>query len=452
MLSESNRPRKGQTGQVRDDQRAQFGSRAALPFPSSAASVLQHQGMASEQPFDDLRIVELGRGVAAPCCAKLFADLGAGVVLVEPPGGSELRGRGPFAGDEPGVERSGLFAYLNTSKLGVTLDVTKPEGGNVFLDLLRDADVLIEDRPPPWTDAAGLSYAKLEPAFPALVMTSITPFGQSGPWRDYQGNDFIAQHASGVAYHNGARAADLEAEPPIPLPGYLGEFAGAFAAAAATMCALFARDASGRGAHVDVALEEVLAMNQQVDVAWVTYGGRVPSRSASAKPPIPYVGQQPAADGYVDIITRTEGQWRTFLNVIGDPGWSQNELFATMASRSQYWDALEPLIQQETRRFGKQELFRRGQAAGVSTAAVNTVADAAAAEHFADRGSFAELEHPVFGRVRCPGPPVRFGAGGWAMRPPPLLGGHNREVLCDRLGYSEERLAALREAGVVSPA
>ena len=405
--------------------------------------------MASEGLFDGLRIVELGRGVGAAYCAKLFADLGADVVLVEPPAGSELRRRGPFADDEPGIERSGLFAYLNTSKLGVTLDVTVSQGRDIYLELLRDADVLVEDRAPSWMEAAGLGYAALEPAFPALVMTSITPFGQDGPWRDYLGNDFIAQHTGGVAYHNGARAEDLEAEPPIPLPGYLGEFAGALAAGAATMCALFGRDASGRGAHVDVALQEVLAMNQQVDVAWVTYGGRVPSRSASARPPIPYVGQQPAADGYVDIITRTEGQWRTFLNVIGNPEWAQNELFATMASRSQYWDALEPLIQQETRRFGKQELFRQGQAAGVSTAAVNTVADAAEAEHFADRGSFAGLEHPVLGRVRCPGPPVRFGVDGWAMRPPPLLGEHNTEVYCERLGYSEARLAGLRAAGVV---
>jgi crotonobetainyl-CoA:carnitine CoA-transferase CaiB-like acyl-CoA transferase len=215
------------------------------------------------------------------------------------------------------------------------------------------------------------------------------------------------------------------------------------------MCALFERDATGAGTHVDLALQEVLAMNQQVDIAWVTYGGRVPSRSATAKPPIPYVGQQPAADGYIDVITRTEGQWRTFLQVLGNPEWAQNELFADMNSRSQYWDALEPLIQQETRRFAKQELFRRGQAAGVSTAAVNTVADAADAEHFAERGSFVEMAHPVLGRTRCPGPPARF-ADAWSLRrPAPMPGEHNREVFCDRLGYTTQELVTLRAAGVV---
>ncbi|MEX1253497.1 MAG: CoA transferase [Dehalococcoidia bacterium] len=406
--------------------------------------------MASEGLFDDLRIVELSRGAGAAYCAKLFADLGADVIAVEPPGGSALRRRGPFAEDTPGLERSGLFAYLNTSKLGVTLDVATRRGRLMLDQLLEGADILVEDNAPSWMDGAQLDYAHLSKAHPELIVTSITPFGQDGPWRDYQGNDFIAQHTSGVAYHNGARAEDLVAEPPIVLPGYLGEFAGALAAAAGTMCALFERETTGLGTHVDVALQDVLAMNQQVDIAWVTYGGRVPSRSATAKPPIPYVGQQPTADGFIDVITRTEGQWRTFLQVLGDPEWAENELFKDMNSRSQYWDALEPLVQQETRRFGKQDLFRRGQAAGVSTAAVNTVADAAEAEHFAERGSFVEMEHSVLGQTRCPGPPARFAGDVWGIRrPAPLLGEHNREVFCGRSGYSERELVTLYQAGVV---
>jgi crotonobetainyl-CoA:carnitine CoA-transferase CaiB-like acyl-CoA transferase len=410
--------------------------------------MLQQQGMASEALFADLRIVELSRGAGGAFCAKLFADLGADVVAVEPLEGSELRRRGPFASDRPGLERSGLFAYLNTSKLGVTLDVTSRSGRAIFDRLLDEADVLIEDQPPAWMDAAGL--APLSDTHPKLIVTSITPFGQDGPWRDCRGNDFIAQHTSGVAYHNGARSEDLEADPPIVLPGYLGEFAGGLAAASATMCALFEREETRKGTHVDVALQDVLAMNQQVDIAWVTYGGRVPSRSTAAKPPIPYVGQQPAADGYIDVITRTEGQWRTFLDVLGSPEWATNELFADMNSRSQYWDALEPLIQQETRRFGKQDLFRRGQAAGVSTAAVNTVADAAETEHFAERGSFVEMEHAALGRTRCPGPPARFAGEAWALRrSAPSLGEHNGDVFCNRLSFTRQELVRLRAAGVV---
>lgn len=400
--------------------------------------------------FDGLRIVELGQGVSAAFCTKLFADLGAEVIKVEPLEGDVLRLRRPFADDTPGLERSGLFAYVNTSKLGVTLDSGSSRGRDIFTELLRNADILVENNRPAWMAEAQLSYERLHAAHPSLIMTSITPFGQDGPWRDYLGNDFIVQHTSGIAFHNGARANDLEVEPPIVIPGYMGEFAGGLTAASATMCALFARTTDGPGAHVDVALQEALAMHLQVDMARVTYADQVPSRSASAIPPVPYVGQQPAADGYIDYVVRTEEQWRNTLEVLGNPEWSENELFATMRSRSQYWDALEPLIQQETRRFPKEQLFRESQAKGISAAAVNTVADAAQAGHFEDRGSFAAFDHPVMGRARCPGPPVGFGGDFWRIRrPAPLLGQHNLDVYRHRLGYSDDELTALGEAGVI---
>jgi crotonobetainyl-CoA:carnitine CoA-transferase CaiB-like acyl-CoA transferase len=176
--------------------------------------------------FDDLRIVELGQGVSAAYCTKLFADLGAEVIKIEPPEGDVLRRRGPFAGDEPGPERSGLFAYMNTSKLGVTLDARDERGRALLLELLRDADVLVENNAPGWLRDVGLDYEALAGANPALVVTSITPFGQDGPWRDYRGNDFIVQHTSGVAFHNGARARDLETEPPFVIPGSRAEVLG----------------------------------------------------------------------------------------------------------------------------------------------------------------------------------------------------------------------------------
>ena len=402
--------------------------------------------------FEDLKVVELGRGIAASYCAKLFADLGADVIKVEPPDGDALRRRGPFPNDEADPERSGLFAYVNTNKLGITLNVESRRGREILAELLFTADILIEQNSPAWMAEGELDYGHLHAAHPSLIMTSITPFGQDGPWRDYLGNDFIVQHTGGIAFHNGARARDLEAEPPIVIPGYMGEFAGGLAAAAATMCALVSQ-ADGEGEHVDIALQEVLAMHFQVDITRVTYTGIPPSRSASAIPSVPYVGQQPAADGYIDYVVRTEEQWRNLLAVLGNPEWSENELFADMRGRSEHWDALEPLIRQETQRYPKEQLFRDSQARGVSAAAVNTVADAAEAAHFHDRGSFVEFDHPALGRVRCPGAPIRFDGDFWGMRrPAPLLGQHNREIFSERLGYSDEKLAALTEAGVISKA
>jgi crotonobetainyl-CoA:carnitine CoA-transferase CaiB-like acyl-CoA transferase len=399
--------------------------------------------------FEDLKIVELGQGASAAFCTKLFADLGAEVIKVEPPEGDILRRRPPFANDEPGPERSGLFAYVNTGKLGATLDVSGERGRKIFLQLVREADVLVENNAPAWMATAQLDYEHLRKVNPSLVMTSITPFGQDGPWRDWSANEFIAQHTGGVAYNNGAKAHDLEAEPPIALPGYLAEFLGGLVAASATLCALWARESTGEGSHVDVALQEALAMHLHLDLAWITFAGQPTSRTVGAQPAIAYVGQQPAADGHIDFVIRTEEQWRSFLEVLGHPDWAGNELFATMASRAQYWDALEPLVKEEISRWPKQELYRASQAKGVPAAPVNSVADAAQAGHFQDRGSFVGHDHSVIGRIRTPGAPIRFGVDAWRIRrPAPLLGEHNREVF-GRLGYSEGEIATLREAGVV---
>jgi len=399
--------------------------------------------------FEDLTILELGQGVAPAFCTKLFADLGADVLKIEPPEGDWLRTRPPRANDEPSPERSALFAYVNTSKHGITLDVTTARGRELLVALVREADLLVENNAPAWMAAADLDYEHLRALNPSLVMTSITPFGQDGPWRDWAANEFIAQHTSGVAYNNGQKARDLEAEPPIALPGYLAEFLGGLVAASGALCALWARESTGEGAHVDVALQEALAMHLHLDLAWLTFARTPTSRTVGAQPAIQWVGQQPAADGYIDFVIRTDEQWQHFIEVLGNPEWSTNELFSTIASRAQYWDGLEPLVQEEVRRWPKEELFRASQAKGVPAAPVNTVADAAEAGQFQDRGSFVDYDHPAIGHTRVPGPPVRFGSDGWRIRrPAPMLGEHNAEVF-GRLGYSDQEIAKLREAGVV---
>jgi crotonobetainyl-CoA:carnitine CoA-transferase CaiB-like acyl-CoA transferase len=154
------------------------------------------------------------------------------------------------------------------------------------------------------------------------------------------------------------------------------------------------------------------------------------------------------ADGYVDVVVRTEGEWHKFLDVLGNPAWGANELFTDMAGRSRYYDALEPLIQEELCRFEKQRLFRDGQARGVSIAAINTIEEAAKAEHFAEREAFVTYEHPETDEFRAPGPPVRFADRGSAVRQAPLLGEHNEDVFCKQLGHSRAELVSMRQAGV----
>jgi crotonobetainyl-CoA:carnitine CoA-transferase CaiB-like acyl-CoA transferase len=399
--------------------------------------------------LDDLTILELGSGVGPAYCGKLFADLGADVIKIEPLEGDVLRHRGPFPNDKPGIERSGLFAYLNTSKRGIALDVTKPGGRQVLLDLVRTADVLVENNAPAWLAAHEIDYERLRAINPRLVMTSITPFGQDGPWRDAPSNQFIAQHTSGVAYNNGQKARDLEAEPPIALPDDLAEYLGGLAAASATMCAIWGRESTGEGAHVDVALQEALAMHLHLDLAWITFAGTPTSRAQGAQPAIQWIGQQPVADGYIDFVIRTDEQWRSFVEVLGNPEWAANPLFATTPSRAQYWDGLEPLVREEFIHWRKEELFRAAQAKGVPASPVNSVEDAATAGHFQDRQAFVEYDHRALGRTNCSNFPIRFGTAGARIRSTaPELGEHNDEIM-NLAGYTKQQVSALRDEGVI---
>ena len=169
-----------------------------------------------------IRVVELGSEVSAPFCAKLFADYGADVIKVEPPGGDVTRRWGPFPDDIPAEEKSGLFFFLNTNKRGIILDPSTTEGRERLLDLLSRSDVLIENNPPEQMRAWGLDYSTLSARNPDLVMISITPFGQTGPYADWKGRDLNAFHLSGT----GSRYCGRPGEPPLKHGTFSADFFG----------------------------------------------------------------------------------------------------------------------------------------------------------------------------------------------------------------------------------
>jgi crotonobetainyl-CoA:carnitine CoA-transferase CaiB-like acyl-CoA transferase len=215
------------------------------------------------------------------------------------------------------------------------------------------------------------------------------------------------------------------------------------------MCTIWGRETSGEGAHVDVAIQEALAMHLHLDLAWITFAGTPTSRAQGAQPAIQWIGQQPVADGYIDFVIRTDEQWRNFVEVLGNPEWAANPLFATTPSRAQYWDGLEPLVREEFAHWNKDDLFRAAQAAGVPASPVNTIAGAANEAHFADRGAFVEHEHSAIGPFRAPNFPFRFGGQApTSGHPAPALGEHTEEIL-KLAGYTKHQVASLRDVGVV---
>jgi crotonobetainyl-CoA:carnitine CoA-transferase CaiB-like acyl-CoA transferase len=419
--------------------RAGYGGRS-VPQPSTL----------NPQPVEGLKVVELGELVAAPYAAKLLADLGAEVVKVEPLAGDPARRLGPFPADVPHPERSGLFLYMNTNKRGVTLDVGTPTGRELFLRLVAWADVVIENLGPGRMDALGLCAPdRLAAADGAAVVTSISPFGQSGPYRDRRATDLVGFHMSGYGYYMGGPVEDPGAEPPLKAAGRQADFVAGINGALATLAALFAREGSGRGQRVDVSTQEALIPFAFGEIARSVYEGKAPSRRAAENPPTGVVAVLPCSDGQVAISPREEHLWARWVEVMGNPAWTGDERFRDRASRAAHWAELEPLLAAWTGQRTSDEVFRAAQAVRVPAFPVNTIEEVFAWPQLAARGFFAEVVHPEAGALPYPTAPYRFSGAGWRLRrPAPLLGEHNEEVLGGWLGCSRADLVALRRAGI----
>ena len=232
----------------------------------------------SEKGLGHLKILELCNLVAGPYSTKLLADLGAEVIKIEHPGiGDDARRRGPFLKDNPHPELSGLFLYLNTNKLGVTLDVTTRTGKNILIDLIKQTDIFVEDKPPALLEEMGLTYEDLRKVNPKLVMTSITPFGQTGPYRDYKAYELNSYHAGGEGYLLPTQSPDLSREP-VKGGGLAGDCTCGLSAAIATLAAAYRMGATGLGQHIDVSKQDVLMTMALLEVAMFANMGIVRNR------------------------------------------------------------------------------------------------------------------------------------------------------------------------------
>ena len=397
-----------------------------------------------------IRVIELGDCVSAPFCARLLVDLGAEVVKVEqPPGGDSSRRNGPFPGDEPGDEASGLFLFLNTGKLGITLDVSTPTGREMFLRLLEDADVLVENLPPALVRKLELDYPSIKERFPRLVVTSISPFGQTGPYAHHAAYDLNVQAAGGISV--GVGMPDRE---PLAIPFSQADFMAGLSGAAATLIALLARDATGRGQLVDVAGAQALA----VLISFVYFlpnfiyrgvaGTRKGRRGGEAYFPNTIMR---CKDGFVCLYPLQLEQYLRFMELIGNPGWQEDPRYRNRrAMAEEYPDEAEALIAPWFMERTKEEIFKLCLEHKVPCGPVRTIEEIARDPHLEERGYFVNVEHPVAGVLAHPGSPFRLSVTpGEVGGPAPLLGQHNADVYCGRLGLSQEDLARLRMAGIV---
>ena len=395
-----------------------------------------------------LKVLEYSEFVSGPYCGKLLADLGAEVIKVEQPGiGDKARHWGPYPGKIPHTEKSGLFLFLNTSKSGITLSLKSRLGPKIFEQLVTWADVLIESYPAKEMERHGFEYARLAQLNPSLIMVSISPFGRTGPYKNYKGCDLISAHASSEAFGNPAEGVDdIERYGPLKGPMHAADFMTGLTAAVCTMSALISKQEKGTGRHIDLSAQEALTSVVRQELAFCLCEGLRPTRQKGRKRRggILY----PCKDGYVCIWAGPH--WEKLVEMIGNPDWAQVELFKDPDTRMEYMEDINRLVELWTMQYTAEEIEQTGMAYGVPVSPVRSVKEVVADEQLAFRNFFVEIDHPETGTLKYPGAPYKLSGTPWEIkRHAPLLGEHNEKIYCRMLGYSKQDLVRMRRAGII---
>jgi crotonobetainyl-CoA:carnitine CoA-transferase CaiB-like acyl-CoA transferase len=400
----------------------------------------------AEQLLTGLKVVECGNLVSAPYLGKLLADLGAEVIKVEEPGGDLARKRGPFPGDTPHPEKSGLFLYLNTNKLDVTLNLREPKGHALLQSLCAQADILIHNYRPSEMTNLGLDFERLQRANPGLIMTTISYFGCTGPYRDYHASELTGTNAGGWAFLSPG-ASDYPELPPLKAFGHQADFQGGVHGAVATLGAYYHKCLTGEGQHVDVSIQECIAAILEMNFVHYTYGNKETSR-LGRRSIFPWC-MLDCQDGKIFVINVEEDQWQRLVELMGNPEWASLDIFKDRVTRGQNYDALLPFLQEWAANWKVMDLYRAGQERRICFAPVNTMADLFASAHLKAREFFVQISHQVAGTFTYPGAPFKVSEGGWAIRrPAPTLGQHNAEVY-GKLGMSQTEIENLKRQGVI---
>ena len=396
------------------------------------------------------RILDL-TGPEAVFCGKLLADYGADVVKVEPPGGDPTRNKAPFIGDEVGIDRSSYFLFYNTNKRSVTIDIDTPKGQELFKKLAKTADVLIESFPVGHMESKGLGFDSLNAINPSLVMASVTPFGQTGPWSGYQSSDLISLAASGFMQITG----DPDG-PPLRQGNEQSHFPGSQYAAAAIMGALFYRDMQGGGGqYIDVSQQEAMITyytDAHPALAWMQRGENVTRVGTNSTLVIP-LGAYPSSDGWISAGIITPREWENLsqwmYEVTGNEEILNDDYKGGNQDRAPFNDIITALVIDFTTRFTSEELFHQVQERNLVFIPVNTVSDLLVDPQLEASNFWFDIDHAEAGTLRYPLGVFDSEEVSPTTNPAPHLGQDNEAILCGELGLSQSELFSLRSQGVV---
>ena len=392
--------------------------------------------------LEGVRVLDLSQDIAGSFCARLLADYGADVTKLEPPWGASLRRMAPFHGDDPHLEKSLFFLVLNLNKLGATLNLETEGGRRVFRELARDADVVVETFHPGYLASVGLDYSTLEKLNPRLVLTSITPFGQEGPYSGFQGEEIVSYAMGAVMSISGTQ--DRE---PLKHGGFQAQYEAGLNGAATTSMALFLLESTGEGQHLDISTTECVSSTMIASQTLYPFTGAIETRR---KP----VGTQfghpmPCNDGWV-IAQSGAGASRSDMARFFDKTQLMDQRFPGQPHFGESGEELDSIILDAIKDRGKWELFHTSADMRILLGLVQTPEELARCPQLESRRFYREVNHPVAGSLKVPAVLFNFSLTPYQLRrPAPLLGQHNGEVYCKHLGHSRGDLVRMRQLDII---
>lgn len=398
-----------------------------------------------------VRVLDLSRILAGPWAGQLFADLGAEVIKVERPGrGDDTRGWGPpYLQDAEGNDaESAYYLSANRGKRSVAIDITRPDGQALVRELAAKSDILLENYKVDGLARYGLDYASLQAVNPGLIYCSITGFGQTGPYRERAGYDFLLQAMGGLMSITGA--PDEQGGEPTKVGVALTDILTGMYAGVASLAALAHRERTGEGQHIDLALLDVQVATLANQAMNYLVGGQVPQRMGNAHPNIVPYQTFPTRDGYLVLTVGNDDQFRRLAEVMGRPDLSADERFATNAGRVAHRGGLIPELAAVFRTRTTDAWLGDLEAAGVPCGPVNSIDRVFDDPHIQARGMQTCTEHPDLGVVPAVANPIRYSATPLTGHAPaPRLGEHTDRVLQELLGRSADDTHRLRRCGVI---
>lgn len=391
-------------------------------------------------PLSGYRVLDLSRVLAGPWASQIFADLGAEVIKIERPGkGDDTRAWGPPFATESGL--SAYFCAANRGKKSVAIDMSKPEGQALIKKLAKDSDVLLENFKVGGLDKLGLGPSDMLKLNPRLVYCSITGFGQTGPYRNRAGYDFLMQGMGGLMSVTG----EPDGEPMKAGVAVVDVLTGLYASNA-VMAALLERERSGAGQHIDLALFDVQIASMANQVSSYLVSGQQPVRLGNAHPSIVPYQVFPTKDGHIILAVGNDEQFARFVILANAPELAQDQRFSTNPARVKNRDILVPILETLLKARSSKDWLESLETQGIPAGPINDFAAIDADPQVQARGIFKTLTPELRGVAN----PMRFSRSELQdNRPPPQLGADTDDVLKSIIGLSEADLAALKHAQII---